>query len=109
VRLALLRRGDLERLRMGVPHGALEVTATAPRGQLSYTVPSTGDYALVIDNTSGAPAWVHLSIWLDFGRHGPPTAQLTPRRRLAVILISFAVFFAIVSFSAHRLLRAVRK
>ena len=36
-------------------------------------------------------------------------ATLPPERRLVVILISFAVFFAIVTWSARRLLRLVRR
>jgi hypothetical protein len=48
-------------------------------------------------------------IKLDFARHGPTVTQLSSRRQLTVVLIRFAVFFAIVSFSARRLLRAVRR
>jgi hypothetical protein len=49
---------------------------------------------------------VRLNAWLDFARHGPTMTQLSPRRQMTVVLIGFAVFFGIVSFSARRLLRA---
>jgi hypothetical protein len=109
VGLTLLRAEDLERFRGGLPHGSIDSTAAGPRGALSYDVPSPGDYVLVIDNDAPAPVAVRLNVWLDFARHGPAMSQLSPQRQLTVVLVSFAVFFAIVSFSAHRLLRAVRR
>jgi hypothetical protein len=109
VRLTLLRAEDLEKFRGGLPHGNIDSTTAAPRGTLSYDVPAPGDYALVIDNDAPSPVVVQLNVWLDFARHGPAMTQLSPRRQLTVVLISFAAFFAIVSFSARRLLRAVRK
>ena len=42
----------------------------------------------------------------EFPHAGPPA---DPERRLAVILISFGVFFGIVTWSARRLLGAIRK
>jgi hypothetical protein len=109
VRLTLLRAEDLEKFREGLPHGTIDATSAGPRGTLSYDVPSPGDYVLVIDNDAASPAAVRLNVWLDFARHGPPMTQLSPHRQLAVVLISFGVFFAIVSFSARRLLRAARR
>jgi hypothetical protein len=54
---------------------------------------------------------VRLKISLDFAPRpqGPEVTRLSPRRQLTVILISFAVFFAIVSYSARRLLGAIRR
>ena len=109
VRLTLLRAEDLDKIRGGLPHGSIDSTSAGPRGALSYDVPSPGDYVLVIDNDAPSPVAVRLNVWLDFARHGPPMTQLSPQRQLTVVLISFAVFFAIVSFSARRLLRAVRR
>jgi hypothetical protein len=109
VRLALLRRDDLEKLRNGLPHGTIEVTAYGAAGALGYQLRDPGAYVLVIDNEARAPAFVHLTIWLDFGYPGPPVTQLTPQRQLTVVAISFLVFFAIAGYSARRLLDAVRK
>jgi len=109
VRLTLLRREDLEKFREGLPHGNVDSTEAAPRGTLSYFVPTPGDYVLVIDNDETRPAAVHLGVWLDFGRHGPTVSQLSPRRQMTVVVISFLVFFGIVSFSARRLFKVVRK
>jgi hypothetical protein len=109
VRLTLLRAEDLEKFRGGLPHGSIDSTSGGPRGTLSYGVQSPGDYVLVIENDAPSPAAVRLNVWLDFARHGPAVTQLSPRRQLTVVLISFAAFFAIVSFSARRLLRAARR
>jgi hypothetical protein len=47
---------------------------------------------------------------LDFGNSSTtPVRTLTPQRRLAVILISFAVFFAIAGWSGRRLIRALSR
>ena len=108
VRIALLRRQDLDRLREGSPHGILDVTRPGARTRLHYLVGQPGDYALVIDNEGRTTASVHLAIWLDFGAHPPEVTQISPGRRASVILISFAVFLAITGFSARRLLAAFR-
>ena len=107
MRLALLRREDLERLRGDRAHGWLAETDAGPTGRLRFRVRDPGEYAIVVDNRGGdAPAAVHLKVGLDFGTgRGPEVTVLPPRRQLAVILISFAVFFGIVTWSARRLLR----
>lgn len=109
VRLALLRSEDLDKLREGSPHSVIEVTAEGSGGVLSHPVREPGEYVLVIDNQGRAAASVRTRIWLDFARRGPAVTQLSPRRQLTVIVISFAVFFGIVSFSARRLLKLLRR
>src|SRR5215467_12366750 len=66
VRLALMRRDDLERLRNGLAHGLMAVSETAASGELTFEVPSPGDYVLVVDNQSSTGAKVHLRVQLDF-------------------------------------------
>jgi hypothetical protein len=108
-RIALMRRQDLERLRGGQPHGLIAVTPLAASGNLSYYVQVPDDYAIVVDSHAAKPSAVHLRISLEFGGSpGPAVTRLSSRRQLAVILISFAFFFGIVSFSARRLWRAVK-
>ena len=109
VRLALLAAPDLEKLKAGAPHSVMDVTEEAGRGVLNHQVREPGDYVLVIDNQGNSPASVRLRVWLDFARRGPAVTQLSPTRQLAIVVISFAVFFGIVSFSARRLLKLVRR
>ena len=110
VRLALMRREDLDRLRAGLPHGVIDETAAGSSGSLVPHVRGPGDYVLVVDNPTDAAARVHLHVSLDFNVHrGPEVERLSSRRQLTVILISFAVFFGIVTWSARRLLRGIQR
>ncbi len=109
VRLALMRREDLEHLRGGLAHGVLAVTPASGAGVLQSPVGEPGEYVLVVDNLGEQPASVHLHVRLDFTRHaGPAVTRLSPERRLTVVLISFGVFFGIVTWSARRLLRTIK-
>ena len=110
VRVALLSRPDLERLRADQPHGFLAATQPASRGTMNYHLQQAGEYAVVVDNRAlHSPVKVHLRVALDFSDGpGQGVRQLSSGRRLAVILISFAVFFGIVTWSARKLLRAAK-
>jgi hypothetical protein len=112
VRLALMTREDLERLREEIPHGVLAVTAAGKSGAFAFRVRQPGDYVVVVDNRSNTakPAAVHLHIGLDFARtSGPMVTRLEPQRQLTVIVLSFAFFFGVVTYSARKLLRAAKK
>jgi hypothetical protein len=106
VRLALVPREDLE-------GDWKELAATLPGtyGRLSYRVPVRGVYAVLLDNRNGdRPATIRLQVFLDFAVHpGPEVTRLSPQRQFLVIAISFMVFFAIVGYSARRLLRGIRR
>ncbi len=111
VRLALLRKAELERFRQGQPHGFLAVTEASSSGSLERRVDAPGEYALVIQNRGqgGRIAHVHLRVSLDLVRASEPAVRtLPPRRRLVVVTISLVVFFAIVLISGARLLRFIR-
>jgi hypothetical protein len=112
VRLALMTQADVERLREELPHGVLAVTAIGKSGALSFRVRRPGDYALVVDNraTEGLPAAVHLRVALDFAPpSAPEVTRLPAQRQLTVIVLAFAFFFGVVTFSARKLLRAARR
>jgi hypothetical protein len=112
VKLELMRHEDLDRLRADRPNGVIAATALAASGRLLYRVRVPGDYVVVIDNRDGdgREAVARLRVVLDFGaRPGPQVTRLSPQRQFTVILISFAVFFGIVTYSARRLLRGIRR
>jgi hypothetical protein len=116
VRLALMERDQLERLRGkpghgALPDGVLAITAPGRSGRLRYRAPVRGEYAVVIDNRRASrAAAAHLRVSLDFGgRPGPEVTRLSPARQLTVIAVTFAVFFAIVGYSARRLLQGIRR
>ena len=110
VHVALLNQANLERLRADQPHGILADAPPQARGSFGYVVNAPAEYAVVLDNRAPrAPVRVHLRISLDFsGRPVQGVGYLSRGRRLAVILISFAVFFTIVTWSAKKLLAAIR-
>jgi len=108
VRLALMPRGELDRMRAGQPHDLLIVTPAGASGRLFYDLPKPGDYVLLVENRGPAEAEVHLRVLLDFsGRHSLTVTQISPLRRTVVVGLSLAVFGAIVAYSARRLLRAI--
>ena len=112
VRLALMTRTDFERLRDELPHGLFAVTAAGRSGALHFRVRQPGDYVLVADNRAHKerPTAVHLRISLDFaGPSGPDVTRLAPQRQLTVVVIAFAFFFGVVTWSARKLLRAAKR
>jgi hypothetical protein len=111
VRVALMTRDDLERLNNDLPHGVLAVSEPGKSGRLAYRVRRRGDYVLLVDNRvdGSQPAAVHLRIALDFAEPAASDiTQISPNRQLAVILMSFAFFAGIVTYSARKLWRARR-
>jgi hypothetical protein len=112
VRLALMRRDDLEHLRDGLAHGVVEETEPGRSGRLKCEVRPPGDYVVVVDNRmgDGRAAVVRIRIRLEFpaGGGGVPE-RISAQRRLTVILMSFAAFFAIVTWSGRKLLPPLRR
>jgi hypothetical protein len=104
-RLELMTDEELLHLQAGQPHADLSSTPFLSQGTLVYNVPMAGDYVIVMDNRDQPPARVRLRVRLDF----PAVTQLPREKQLAVILISFAAFFVVVTWSARRLLRNMRR
>ena len=111
IRLEFLRREDLGARLEGRPNSFLAMSPQGRSGRLRYLVRERGYYVVFLDNRQGAQAVTgHLRVEEDFGRRrNPEVSQLSPQRQIAVIVISFAVFFAIVTYSARHLLRAIRR
>ena len=105
VRLVMMGRADLDRLFKGERHQELFATPPAASGSLAHDISRPGDYAIVIDNQSAEPVSVHIRVQLNT----PRVITLSPRRQLTVIVLSCAFFFGIVTFSARRLLRVIRR
>jgi len=111
VRLVLMRREDLDRLRDDLPHGFLTMTPPGAAGHFAYQVRQPDDYVVLVDNRAAPSrsATVHLRITLDFAAQSVPQEYSLPaERRLTIVLISLAVFAGIATYSARRLLRAMK-
>jgi hypothetical protein len=102
VRVVWIARADLESFRAGRRERILAATPFGVDGKLRHFAPTSGDYAMVVENqpAGASRAKVKLKVWLESVVR-PKYAS--PQRRLAVILISTIVFFSIVSLSAFKL------
>jgi hypothetical protein len=85
------------------------VLASTPRGKsgsFEQRVARKGDYVIVLDNRAGREngAVVQMRVAFDY----PKVTQLSPERQFTVIAISFLSFFAVVTYSARKLLKATR-
>jgi hypothetical protein len=109
VRVVLMTTRDLRRLEDGLSHQPLLSTGYEQSGGFRYSFRQPGEYVLVIDNRLDArgPADVRLRVSLEFSPARPAARTLSPRRRLAVVALSLAMFAAIVLWSGRRLLRAM--
>ncbi len=110
VRAELLNQRNLSFFTNRKPHESIAATPVNPKGMLLQAFGLTGNYAVALINGAGQPARVRLRLAMDFSGFGQPAVAryLSPRRRLFVILLSFAGFFAMVTFSARKLLRAIK-
>jgi hypothetical protein len=89
----------------------LTATGETTNGFFSQILSEPGDYSVILINAENAPAaLVSFSIETRLNPTSPGVARtLPPERRLVVILISFAIFFASAGWSGHRLIRAMKK
>jgi hypothetical protein len=108
VKLALLTHADAQRLFEDMPHGVLAATAAGRHGSLSFRVPRAGDYDIVVDNRDGTrDVTVRVRVSLEFGSPEPEAVMPSRARQLTVVVLSFAFFFGVVTYSARRILRAI--
>jgi hypothetical protein len=108
--LALLTHDDADRLFRDMPYGVLATSGVSRSGGLSFRVPSTGDYDLVLDNRHGSQdVSVRVRVWLDFNADAPVVRTASPQRRLVVTGLSLAFFLGVVTYSTRRILRAIAR
>jgi hypothetical protein len=107
VRAVWVARKNLESFRAGHPENILAATPYGASGKLRHFAPAPGRYALAIQSppAARAPVRVRVKVWTD------PTATpryASPERRLAVLLLSGAFFFGVVTISAYKLRQGLR-
>ncbi len=106
IRVMVVRDEDLKLLRDEKPTGFIAESQPGPSGILECYLPEPGRYAVVVDNREGErAASVSLLVKLDSAR----VTFLPRNRQLIVILASFGFFFAVVTWSARKLLSGMRK
>ncbi len=110
VHVELLPMAEFRLFDRGEQHSTLAATPDGRSGDFRRTVDVSGQYAVVVVNAGHAlPATVSLQVRTAVNPDGKGTAKtLSPERRLTVILISFAFFFATLAWSGRKLIRAMR-
>ena len=110
VHVELLPMPEFRLFVRGLTHGSLASTKDSLSGSIHNVVDESGQYAVVVVNEKGAPpAMVSLDVRTDVNPAPRTLARELPaKRRLAVILISFALFFVTVTWAALKLARAMR-
>ncbi|MDE3196558.1 MAG: hypothetical protein KGN84_09455 [Acidobacteriota bacterium] len=110
VHMELLPMAEFRQFNRGREHETLAVSGTGRAAGFRRVLDSRGQYVVVVINESrSTPALVTLEVRTDLNPNADVIAKtISPQRRLAVILISFALFFATVTWTGIKLLRAVR-
>ena len=110
VHMELLPMSEFRRFNRGREHDTLAVSDDAAVGGVSGASWNPRQIHGGGDNNSGArPALVSLEVRTDLNPNADVVAKvLPPGRRLAVILISFAIFFVTITWSGIKLVRAIR-
>ena len=111
-RAVLLAREDLERFASHQAYGYLAASGEQSRGALQFDLRQTGTFAVLLINSSANRAASPIQFFLAVGPAPPPPGPavtfLSPRRKLATIVLAIAGFMAILTWSVWRLLRAMR-
>ena len=111
VHLELLAIREFHQFNRGRPHRILsEAPAGESAGAFRYLVKDRGQYAVVVVNDAHASP---VAVSLEAAAELDPTPRNVARelpagRRLAVILISFSLFFIIAGWAGTKLVRAMR-
>ena len=110
VHLELLRTSEFRRFDRGHKYEILALSPVSRGGAFRKMIRTPGLYTLMALNEKGAPAAiVSMDETTNLNPMGSVTAtELPPHRRLAVILISFALFFSIVTWAGLKMLKAIR-
>jgi hypothetical protein len=109
VHVELMPTSEFRLFERGRDHDSMTRTPDGRRGEFRQMIADPGRYAVVVVNDKNAPpATVVLRVETNMNPAGSIARTLSPARRLTVIVISMAVFLALVAWSSRRLLRAIR-
>lgn len=109
VHMELLPMSEFRMFSRGRSHERLAIVPRANGGTFRQLIEERGQYAVVVENEKGGPpAVVSLDVSTNMNPSGAVARELPASRRLTVIVVSFALFFAMVGWSALKLLRAMK-
>jgi hypothetical protein len=110
VHMEILSAAEFRRFNRSRDYDALATAPDGHQGEIRRLMDEPGEFAVVVANDDRAPeAMVDLEVSTDLNPSPESMARvLSPQRRLAVIVVSFAIFFGLITWSGWRLLRATR-
>ena len=109
VHMELVPEAAFRPMQRGRAHETIGGTGDSRSGTLRQVVKQPGNYRVVIANKNGAdPATVRWVISTDLSPE-PVSRELSPKRRVATMFVSFVLFFAMVGYSGWRLKNAIRE
>jgi hypothetical protein len=109
VHVELLPMSEFRLFNRGREHDTMALTPDGKSGEFKRIIDVRGHYAVVVENASGAPpATVVLHVQTNINPGADVARTLSPRRRLTVVLLSFAFFFITVAWSGRKLVRGMR-
>lgn len=109
VHAELLPEAAFRPMQKGLPHQALGATTEAMTGAIERIIEDPGIYRVVIANKNGAkPALVTWRVSTAL-KPSVTTTELTPKRRMGTILVSFLLFFAMVGYSGWKLRKSAQE
>jgi hypothetical protein len=110
VRIALVSKEEYDRVDNSPSHLSEDaLLAATPRGKsgaFTHQVYKKGDYLIMVDNRDDKQNTANVQVRVAW--HYPRVSQLSPERRYTVVGLSFLTFFAVVTYSARKLLKATR-
>ena len=112
-RAVLLAREDLERFASHQPYNYLTASGEQSRGAFQFDLRQAGTFAVLLINSSASRSASPVRFFLAVGPlpavSAPAGQALSPHRKLATVLVSLAVFVALLTWSVAGLLRAMRR
>lgn len=109
VHLELLPMSEFRLFNRGREHETMALTPDGKSGEFKRIIDARGQYAVVVENESGSPpASVLLYLRTNINPGADVARTISPRRRLTVVVLSFAFFFITVAWSGRKLVRGMR-
>lgn len=104
VHMEFMSEWSYRRFSRGRKYERIAESDPGPEGEIRQTLGETGwVYVVLLNDAHAAAALVDIDIHTELT---PDARVLPPERRLTVILVSFGIFFGLVSWSGWRLWRA---
>ena len=109
VHMEIMSDLNYRRYSRGRDYEPLAYSSDGPSAEIRRLIDERGRFDVMLVNTGKSPVLVELEVRTDLDPTTDSMARvLSPQRRLTVILVSFSLFFAVVTWAGIHLLRAAK-